>query len=304
MRLDRFLTLWVFRPWRSLVPATGPRLPVLMYHSISNDPEPAFSPYYKVCTSPQRFAEQMQWLADDGYRGVTLTEGLAWLSGKESNKEQETERETDSNKGLISAHKNQKLVAITFDDGFRDFHTEAFPVLQRHGFTATMYLPTAFIGDERKSFKGRDCLTWAEVLELQSAGIEFGSHTVNHPVLVKLGWPEIEKELRESKATLEKRLGRPALAFAYPFAFPQTNRNFSIRFGQILREAGYRSCVTTEIGATLPNSSPLRTKRYPANYCDDRSLFIAKLNGAYDWMSGAQRLIKRAKKLRQAQASS
>ena len=165
-----------------------------------------------------------------------------------------------------------------------------------------MYLPTAFIGDERKSFKGRDCLTWAEVLELQSAGMEFGSHTVTHPVLVKLGWPEIERELRESKATLEKRLGRPALAFAYPFAFPQTNRNFSARFGEILQEAGYRTCVTTEIGATLPDSRPLRTKRYPANYCDDRALFSAKLAGAYDWMNPAQRLIKRAKKLRSAQA--
>jgi len=56
------------------------RIPILMYHSISDDPEPNFSPYYKVCTSPRRFAEHMQWLADSGYRGVTLSEGLAALA--------------------------------------------------------------------------------------------------------------------------------------------------------------------------------------------------------------------------------
>jgi peptidoglycan/xylan/chitin deacetylase (PgdA/CDA1 family) len=298
MRLDRFLTLWLFRPWRALVPATGPRLPVLMYHSISDDPEPTFSPYYKVCTSPQRFAEQMQWLADDGYRGVTLSEGLAALQNKESDNEQAPGRETDSNKDSNSALKNQKLVAITFDDGFRDFHTAAAPVLRHHGFTATMYLPTAFIGDERKSFKGRECLTWEEVRELQGAGMEFGSHTVNHPKLVSLGWPEIEAELIESKTTLEQRLKQKAGTFAYPFAFPQENREFTARLSDLLQKIGYENCVTTIIGRVKTGDSPFTLKRLPANSCDDRSLLSAKTGGAYDWLGVPQTLARQTKKRR------
>jgi peptidoglycan/xylan/chitin deacetylase (PgdA/CDA1 family) len=298
MRLDRFLTLWLFRPWRALVPATGPRLPVLMYHSISDDPEPTFSPYYKVCTSPKRFAEQMQWLADDGYRGVTLSEGLAALRKEESDKEHGPERKTDSIKDSHSALQNQKRVAITFDDGFRDFHTAAAPILRKHGFTATMYLPTAFIGDERKSFKGRECLTWEEVRELQSGGMEFGSHTVNHPVLVKLDWPEIETELRDSKATLERRLGETTRAFAYPFAFPQANRPFCTRFLEVVQATAYESCVTTDIGTFKSGNNPLQVKRLPANSADDKALFRAKLAGAYSWIAGPQKAVKHFKSLR------
>lgn len=298
MRLDRILTLGLGRPWRAVFPPDGPRVPVLMYHSISDDPELSFSPYYKVCTYPQRFAEQMQWLADGGYRGVTLTEGLAALRREESHKDQVTGKKNHSNHGNNPIGENQKLVAITFDDGFRDFHTAAFPVLRQHGFSATMYLPTAFIGDERKNFKTRECLTWAEVQELQDAGMEFGSHTVTHPKLVELDWPQIEIELNESKKTIEQKLQRPARSFAYPYAFPQANRDFASRFESVLREAGYESCATTEIGPMRVSDDPLRTKRYPANSCDDESLLRAKLAGAYDWIRQPQRLIKRFKSVR------
>src|SRR5580693_2260353 len=103
MRFDRSLTLHLFRPWQSLGRQTGDlHLPILMYHSISDAPEPGFSPYYKVCTSPCRFAEHMQGLAETGWQGVTLGEGLDVLAGKRQ----------------IAA----RPVAITFDDGFHDFY--------------------------------------------------------------------------------------------------------------------------------------------------------------------------------------
>ena len=299
-----------------------------MYHSISADSEPGIAPYYKVCTSPARFAEQMQWLADWGYRGVTLAQGLAALREQGAGSEEQgakdeslapsakgqgqTSQIPDSKAqtplGSISStayrlpptayRGDEKLVALTFDDGFRDFHTAAFPVLQRHGFTATMYLPTAFIGDERKSFKGHECLTWAEVRQLEAAGIEFGSHTVNHPRLVELDWPAIESELRDSKATLEQRLGHPVGGFAYPYAFPSADRAFTSRLREILHTAGYTTCVTTEIGIAGPGDEPLQLKRLPANEADDAALLRAKLSGSYDWMHGVQSIVKRLKSLR------
>jgi peptidoglycan/xylan/chitin deacetylase (PgdA/CDA1 family) len=249
-----------------------------MYHSVSDDPEPTFPPYYKVCTSPRRFAEQMQWLAEGGWRGVTLSEGIEILASR--------------------SQTGARPVAITFDDGFRDFYSEAYPILRRHGFSATMYLPTAFIGEQRLQFKDRECLTWAEVTELHHAGIEFGSHTVNHPVLAKLSWSEIEKELRESKSTIETRLSGAVRTFAYPFAFPQTDHEFSIRFLQTLRAVGYESCVTTEIGTVIAGDELLQLKRLPANVCDDSALLHAKLAGAYDWLRLPQNTIKRVKSLR------
>src|ERR1035437_8469297 len=193
MRLDRFITLNLVRPLQclrsrlsyprqsdkrgaggegcnaqpsafSLQPsALGGTLPILMYHSISDDPEPNVSPYYRVCTGPQRFREQMQWLKDNGYQGVTLSTGLAWLNSNINSLSarsagREGRGEVGGNSELRTPNSELRMIVLTFDDGFRDFCTHAFPILQPQGFSATMYLPTAFIGSERRSFKLRECL--------------------------------------------------------------------------------------------------------------------------------------------------
>ena len=278
MRLDRFITLHVARPLLSLRHPAKPRLPILMYHSIANDPENGRSGYYKVCTAPVRFAEQMTWLAEHGYEGVTLGTGLARLNSPR-------------------IENSRKPVAITFDDGFKDFYTEAFPILQRHRFRATMYLPTGFIGDERQSFQSRECLTWSEVSELHSAGIEFGSHTVTHPKLIGMDWPGVEEELWESRSIIENRLGASVNSFAYPYAFPKAKRDFVPRFRQTLQKTGYRSCATTEVGRQRPADDLLSLKRLPVNDEDDVPLFRAKVEGAYDWLATPQTAAKTARHL-------
>lgn len=297
MRLDRFITLNLIRPFRrshlrmgrgdaGRIPEEAPgtsqslqftHLPVLMYHSISDDPEQAVNPYYRVCVSPARFREQMQWLRDNGYHGMTLSAALTF---KPATGNQKSER--------------IKPFAITFDDGFRDFDTAAWPVLREFGFTATMYLPTAFIGDTRRLFNPailnlqpsprRECLTWSEVRELHQAGVEFGSHTAHHPKLVEITWPALQSEIRDSKAEIEDRLGVACPAFAYPYAFPEANRGFVDRFKEVLSNAGYKSNVTTHIGRVRPGDDPLVLKRLPVNQGDDQSFFAAKFHGAYDWL--------------------
>jgi peptidoglycan/xylan/chitin deacetylase (PgdA/CDA1 family) len=257
-----------------------------MYHSVSSDLEKGVGPYYRLVTTPERFAEQMQWLAELGYVGLALEDALPMVV-----------------QGRVNG---RQPVAITYDDGFRDFHVAAWPVLRQHGFTATVYLPTGFVSRERKSFRGRPCLTWDEVRELRQHGIRFGSHTVNHPKLYQMSWSQIESEARISKERIQQELQEKITGFAYPYAFPQEDSAFRRTMAGLLREQGYQSCVTTVVGRSQVADDPLFLKRLPINSCDDRRLFEAKLEGAYDWLGSAQyiyRQIKRSTTLHRRRAS-
>lgn len=275
LRLDRLLTLNFFQPL-GLGRAKN-RLPILMYHSISDEPENEVSPYYRTATSPKLFAAHLACLRTAGYEVLGLQAGL----------------EKFQRQNLAGA----KLAVITFDDGYRDFYTAALPVLRQHNFGATVFLPTAFIGQERRSFKGRECMTWDEVREAQSAGIEFGSHTVNHPKLYELDLPRLRAELCESRTTLERELGRPVRSFAYPYAFPSADRAFVKVFVETLKETGYACNVTTKIGLAARHDDPFTLKRLPVNSADDEALFRAKLAGAYDWLAWPQETFKTLKGL-------
>jgi peptidoglycan/xylan/chitin deacetylase (PgdA/CDA1 family) len=276
LRFDRFATLYVAQPLLSTgLGRKDARLSILMYHSVSDANEAGVSPYYRTVTAPDVFKAQMKTMRNAGWRGVSLTEGLRTLSA--------------------TPERAQKMVAITFDDGFEDFYTAAYPVLRENNFTATMYLPTAYIGDAPAAFKSQRCMTWQQVRELHDQGMEFGSHTVNHPKLWDLDWAAIGSELRDSKKTIEDKLSAEIPAFAYPYAFPQQDKPFTSRFRQELESAGYRSCVTTSIGRVAADDDPYTLKRLPANSCDDADLLMAKLEGGYDWLAWAQKIVKSAK---------
>jgi peptidoglycan/xylan/chitin deacetylase (PgdA/CDA1 family) len=291
LRLDRFLTLGVIRPLRKIVrrapPLGGPScLPILMYHGVSDGCGCRGSAYYCTVTSRAVFSQQMTLLRSLGYQGVSLEAGLAWLADHKC-------RSSD----------DRRSVVLTFDDGFRNVFTEANPILQKHGFSATVFLPTDYIHNQRRSFKGMECLTWGEVRELREQGILFGSHTVSHPKLVELCRNDVRRELRDSRRELEQRLGESVTAFAFPFAFPQGDESFVSSFRDLLAQAGYTSCVTTEIGRVRPGDDLFRLKRLPVNTHDDSALLRSKLSGDYDWMAVPQGAHKQLAKILAAPAS-
>jgi peptidoglycan/xylan/chitin deacetylase (PgdA/CDA1 family) len=270
LRLDRLATLYVARP----LIRRAERPAILMYHSISGGGSAAGHPYYETRTSPTTFARQLAELAANGSRVVSLAELV---------------------KGLQAEAPPQGVVALTFDDGYQDFATEALPVVQRHGFPVTVFLPTAFMGDQRLSFKSYPCLTWAEVRAMHSAGVTFGSHTVSHRQLAELPPHQVEEEVRQSKDAIEQAVGAPIEAFSYPYAFPEPDRAFVARLRSVLEEVGYRYGVTTVLGTVRNGDDPFFLPRLPVNDADDTQLFRAKLDGAYDWLHAPQYVSKAMK---------
>jgi peptidoglycan/xylan/chitin deacetylase (PgdA/CDA1 family) len=276
-RADRFLTLRVVSPLRALVRNTGaPRVPILMYHSISHDSEHGITPYYRIVTAPEVFARQMAFLADHGYQAVSLGAAARFLSGEHA----------------VNEKMPARPVVITFDDGFRDFYLNAYPVLNRYGFSASVFLPAALIKERHGKFKGRESLSWQEVKELHGEGIFFGSHTMTHPQLKTMHKADIEFELRRSRETIEDRLGSAVESFSYPYAFPECDTPFVDYLLNALTQCGYRNGVSTRIGRAAPEKNVLFLKRIPVNSLDDDKLFHAKLEGAYDWLHSVQRASK------------
>lgn len=268
IRLDRIATLYFVRPLRQLVRSEAPGLPILMYHSISAGIEAGRSAYYRTCTDPSVFAAQMAFLARSGYRTIGLGEA--------------------ANRIDCAAPEAKHPVVLTFDDGYQDFYTNAFPILSRYGYSATVFLPTAYIGHVSQGFNGTECLTWSQVRELRQAGVEFGSHTVTHPQLLSVGPKQLREEITASKEQIEEKLGEPVEAFSYPYAFPEADRGFVGRLRERLQESGYRQGVSTIIGRAGKSDSRLFMKRLPINSHDDARFFRAKLEGGYDWLHAAQ----------------
>ena len=291
LRLDRFLTLYFFQPLLKLSRvAPEPAIPILMYHSISDGREDNVHPYYRVNTSPGRFAQQMKFLHNDNYHVISLIKAANII-----NKPISQLPDQPNIHSTQSTNQPSRYVVLTFDDGYRDFMLNAWPVLKEINYTATVFLPTDFIGETRKVFNNRECLTWQDVRELHKQGISFGSHTASHPKLHGLRWGDVQRELLKSRLQIEDELQSPATCFAYPYAFPQEDRAFVLRFAKEVVDQGYRTAVTTVVGRAGLKSDPLRLERLPVNDGDDEQLFKAKLAGAYDWVAHPQFLARRLK---------
>ena len=276
LRLDRDATVYAFHPLsRITVRGSGPRIPILMYHGVRVGSS-ARHPYYETNTSPTRFAEQMKYLRDQGYQALNLGDAIRRLELGEA---------------------GNKHVVITFDDGLRNFYTNAYPVLREFNFSATVFMVTSLAEDQSLPSGEKEFLTWAEVRELHSNGMQIGSHTVTHPKLKYLSTVRVDQEIGQSKRTIEDKLGQTIDSFSYPFAFPETDGHFISKLEEILLKYGYKNGVSTIIGTAGVDHNRFFLPRLPVNNWDDLQLFRAKLEGGYDWLHAAQYFIKRLKRL-------
>jgi peptidoglycan/xylan/chitin deacetylase (PgdA/CDA1 family) len=194
------------------------RVPILLYHSISADATPQFK---RWAVHPTTFAAHMAYLQDRQYTPVTVS--------------RMTEAILDPTVPLPA-----RPVVITFDDGLADFYSGALPVLVAHGFVATLYITTGFVGRTSSWLSplgegARPMLTWSQIAEIQAGGVECGAHTVSHPQLDIISRARAREEIIHCKSRLEQRLGRAAATFAYPSGY------YDVTLRRFVREAGYLS---------------------------------------------------------------
>jgi peptidoglycan/xylan/chitin deacetylase (PgdA/CDA1 family) len=280
-RLDRWITL---RLGAALAAWTRSRrepcIPILMYHSVSDDADIGVHPYLRTVTTPPVFAAQVALLRSLGYSAVTLSDAARLLQR--------------ARRGEAVPALDRKVV-MTFDDGFEDVYSTVLPVLQKAGFSATVFMPSEFIG--KPFINGRTCLTAAQLRQLHANGIEVGSHSASHGRLVEMSRADLAHELGSSKRQLEDCTGSSVTTFSFPFRFPQADRRFVAMLQDLLGSSGYEVGVTTTIGRASGANDPLLLPRLPVNDGDDDALFSAKLRGHYDWLRTGQRMTKACREL-------
>jgi peptidoglycan/xylan/chitin deacetylase (PgdA/CDA1 family) len=149
---------------------------------------------------------------------------------------------------------------LTFDDGFADFFTVAFPILKLYGFVATLYVATAFVNATSRWLRGegeaaRAMLTWDQLCALSAYGIECGGHSHTHPQLDALPLSIARNEIVQCKKLLEERLGQNITSISYPFGY------YSAAIRRLVQEAGYTSACAVGYAMSSQASDPFALTR-------------------------------------------
>jgi len=223
--------------------------PVLLYHRVavtapSEDPQ-------RLGVSPESFGAQMRHLAERGFRVVPLED-------------------------LAGPAKSGKRVAITFDDGYLDTYTNAFPILKRYGFPATVFVVTDYLGRTNAwepSIKV-PMMDWGQAREMAGSGISIQSHTCTHPDVRALPDEVVLREFTNSREKIREMLGSLADHLAYPYGW------FDGRIRRLAERAGYRSAWA----AGLADGGRYSRERFQVTAKDGHLPFIIKTSRCAGWI--------------------
>jgi peptidoglycan/xylan/chitin deacetylase (PgdA/CDA1 family) len=207
---------------------------ILTYHSIDSSGSP-------VSLSKETFAEHATFLASGRVKVLTLAE-------------------------LLSAPDTEDAVALTFDDGFRNFATQAMPVLTDHSLPATVFVVSDTVGGTN-AWGGRDepgiptlpLMDWDELQSVSDAGFEIGSHTRRHPRLTSLSPAQVEDEMTGCRERIHAELGKRPTRFSYPYG------DVNDAVAGVARKT-FAQSVTTEFRPLSRDDDPARLPRLDAYY--------------------------------------
>jgi peptidoglycan/xylan/chitin deacetylase (PgdA/CDA1 family) len=197
------------------------RIPILMYHSIDDSASAA-------CVRPKRFEEQMAYLKRIGYEAIDLDAVYHYV--------------------MESTSVCSKPIVITFDDGYRDNLDNAYPVLEKYGMCATIFLATDYLGatnrwNAAEGVMQRPLMAWEDIRQaLKSPLLSFQPHTCSHPKLTHIPLAQARQEMLRSKQAIEEQIGTSCHHFAYPYG------DFNETVITVARKVGFRTACSTRWG--------------------------------------------------------
>lgn len=240
------------------------QLPILLFHRVSD-----LIPEDGLTVTPERF-RSICALLQRSFRVVSLAQVFEWVR--------------------TGAKLPPRTVAVTFDDCYQD-NLHAAHVLAEYGLPATFFIPTAFVGTDYAFSWDRHLprlpnLNWSDLRAMIRLGHEIGSHTVTHPNMGLVSRDEAERELVESKRTLEERVEQPCRLFAYPFG---GKANWKPEWTDLAVRAGYLGAVSAYGGFVRPGANPYLLPREPVPYFTCLLNLELHLCGSLDWMYALKR---------------
>jgi peptidoglycan/xylan/chitin deacetylase (PgdA/CDA1 family) len=214
------------------------RIQILMYHQVGDFP--AMQTHRATYCDYRRFGTQMRYLKLAGYTVLSMTEALQCVKG---------DRPIPP-----------RAVVLTFDDAYENFYEYALPLLQLHGFPATVYAISGMLGQSatwlaEDGHAAPPLMTGARLRELRSARIEIGSHSVSHIRLAGQSPDVVRAQVAQSKAALEDVLGTSVDHFCYPYG------SHDLHAVQAVAEAGYLTGTTCERAPATLADDPLTLPR-------------------------------------------
>ncbi len=225
--------------------AASIRVPILTYHYVSSAPDTRDTLRVMLSVRPEVFERQMNYLSEHGYTPITLGDLLLAFDGK--------------------VRLPDKPVILTFDDAYRDFYTNAFPILRRYNFRSTVFVIYNSMG-----LSGN--LTRDQIRELFGSGlVDIGAHTISHPHLTSLASDSARREIVESKERLSQELEIPIVYFSYPYG------SYSPEHVEMVRSAGFAVAVTLHRGSIHTKDTIFSLSRITVGQWDD-VMFARKLS--------------------------
>jgi peptidoglycan/xylan/chitin deacetylase (PgdA/CDA1 family)/glycosyltransferase involved in cell wall biosynthesis len=205
-------------------------MPVLMYHKI---PDVSIATKHQIFVTKENFAKHLAYFKSHGITPITFQDYQDFASGRRR----------------LSEFPRRPIV-LTFDDGYTDNYTNLLPLMQQYGYRGVLYL----LGDFTVRYNQwdlaadpteprADIMSEAQKQAFVVAGWEIGAHTLSHPRLASLPAAEAAREITQSKAELERRLGINILSFAYPYG------DLSVKTKALVQQAGFTYAVATDSGA-------------------------------------------------------
>ncbi|MEW6406133.1 MAG: polysaccharide deacetylase family protein [Chloroflexota bacterium] len=305
-------------------------LTILNYHRVDRRPDQPGSDTFKpnISATLEGFNEQMEYISR-WFNVASLRDVIQWLDGQRN----------------LPPH----AALITFDDGYLDNYTVAFPILQKFNFPAVIFLTTGHIEKEAPlywdlvaycfyhtqrtevdapdgkkrhwenqnqldstvrewtealktlpdaekqkwltslpdrlevsvphGFFRRLMMSWDQIREMAGKGIEFGAHTVTHPILTRISLEQAREEIQGSKSEIERQLGQSIHSFAYPNGM---STDFNADIQALVRNAGFKAAFTLIDGPTSQRevkANPFTIRRIFISHRHSLPRFAALVSG-------------------------